>query len=167
MDSTHSAVAAAPCWPGWLCNAGALSSQLRPLAEMPFFRKTSQEETPASAVAEVNEKEDVFSTQDDEDDQDTPRSTVVAAKLAETFDNTAREKLASDNFLEGCVALGKVKQKNADLHWWVPGVHQLVLWMGTARTGKGSGKGTGKGTVSAVAGAKGKSKPKGDPRPPE
>ena len=30
----------------------------------------------------------------------------------------------------------KAKQKHADLRWWVGGVHQIVIWSGTARLGK-------------------------------
>ena len=49
--------------------------------------------------------------------------------------------------------LGKVKQKPVDLRWWVKGVHQIVLWVGTARQGKGASKGSakGKGAGAAVA----------------
>ena len=53
--------------------------------------------------------------------------------------------------LEGCVHLGKVKQKRVDLHWWKQGVHQIVLWVGTARQGKGASKGSGKGKGAGAA----------------
>ena len=32
----------------------------------------------------------------------------------------------------------KVKQKKADLGWWVDGVHQIMVWVGNARPGKQS-----------------------------
>ena len=36
---------------------------------------------------------------------------------------------------EPLVVFHKVKQKLADLRWWVGGVHQIVIWVGTARKG--------------------------------
>ena len=33
--------------------------------------------------------------------------------------------------------LGKVKQKAVDLQRWVPNVHQLLLWVGSSRNGRG------------------------------
>ena len=36
---------------------------------------------------------------------------------------------------EGLVDLGKVKQQPADMNRWVPGVHQVIVRVGTARTG--------------------------------
>ena len=53
--------------------------------------------------------------------------------------------------LEGCVHLGKVKQKRIDLRWWVRGVHQIVLGVGTAWKGKGASKGSGKGKGAGAA----------------
>ncbi len=55
--------------------------------------------------------------------------------------------------------IGKVKQKAADMRWWIKGVHQIVLWVGTARGGKasrGKGKGKGKGKGHGEGEAKGK-----------
>ena len=34
--------------------------------------------------------------------------------------------------------LGPVKQKPADLRWWKPNIHQLLLYVGTARPGQGA-----------------------------
>ena len=34
--------------------------------------------------------------------------------------------------------LGKVKQKAADMKWWVDHILQVILWVGTARQGKAS-----------------------------
>ena len=34
---------------------------------------------------------------------------------------------------------GKLKQKPPDLNWWVRGVHQIVVWVGTSRKGWGRG----------------------------
>ena len=53
--------------------------------------------------------------------------------------------------LEGCVHLGKVKQKRIDLRWWVRGVHQIVLGVGTSWKGKGASKGSGKGKGAGAA----------------
>ena len=36
--------------------------------------------------------------------------------------------------------LGHCKQKAVGWNWWKRGVHQLVMWIGTARTGQGSKK---------------------------
>ena len=36
--------------------------------------------------------------------------------------------------------LGKCQQKPADLRWWVPGIHQLLLFLGTSREGKGAAR---------------------------
>ena len=33
-----------------------------------------------------------------------------------------------------------VKQKKADLNWWRPWIHQLLLFVGTARQGQGANK---------------------------
>ena len=30
----------------------------------------------------------------------------------------------------------KVKQKNADLRWWIEDVRQIILWVGDARPGR-------------------------------
>ena len=32
--------------------------------------------------------------------------------------------------------MGKIKQNVPDMKWWVTGVHQILLWVGTARQGK-------------------------------
>ena len=53
--------------------------------------------------------------------------------------------------LEGCVHLGKVKQMRIDPRWWVRGVHQIVLGVGTAWKGKGASKGSGKGKGAGAA----------------
>ena len=34
--------------------------------------------------------------------------------------------------------LGQVKQKKANITWWRPFIHLLLLYVGTARTGKGA-----------------------------
>ena len=36
----------------------------------------------------------------------------------------------------GPMDLGSLKQKAPDLKWWVPGVHQILLWIGIARAGR-------------------------------
>ena len=86
---------------------------------------------------------------DDDDEAQTPRKAAVAAKLAE---HAARKQTGAPT-LEGCVNLGKAKQKAADLKWWIAGLHQIVLWIGTARGGAGERKGAG--AAPAVAGARG------------
>ena len=34
--------------------------------------------------------------------------------------------------------LGNVKQKATNMGWWVPRVHQLMVYVGTSRTGMGA-----------------------------
>jgi hypothetical protein len=34
----------------------------------------------------------------------------------------------------------KVLTKESFVKWWLPGVHQVVVWVGTARTGVGAKK---------------------------
>jgi hypothetical protein len=41
-----------------------------------------------------------------------------------------------ENTHEACVSLGCIKQKSVDLKWWKAGVQQIILWAGTARTGR-------------------------------
>ena len=41
-------------------------------------------------------------------------------------------------FEDGMVDLGKCQQKPADSRWTVDGIHQLLLFIGTARTGNGA-----------------------------
>ena len=36
------------------------------------------------------------------------------------------------------VNLGRCKQKGIDPEWWEDGVHQLLMWIGTARQGQGA-----------------------------
>ena len=43
-----------------------------------------------------------------------------------------------DSFNESLPPLGDVKQKVALLDWWRPGIHQLLLYVGTAREGQGA-----------------------------
>ena len=80
------------------------------------------------------------------------RIAAVSARLAQDEEEAraqaavaAKRKQAAT--LEGCVHLGKVKQKRIDLRWWVRGVHQI----GTAWKGKGASKGSGKGKGAGAA----------------
>ena len=41
-----------------------------------------------------------------------------------------------ENTHEACVSLGCIKQKSVDMKWWKAGVQQIILWAGTARTGR-------------------------------
>ena len=36
--------------------------------------------------------------------------------------------------------LVNVKQKATDVSWWKPWIHQLLVYIGTSRTGKGAGE---------------------------
>ena len=91
-------------------------------------------------------------------DEQSHRKAAVLARLAQDEEEaTAQAAVAAMRTqaatLEGCVHLGKVKQKPVDPRRWVKGVHQIVLWVGTARQGKGASKGSakGKGAGAAVA----------------
>ena len=180
----HSAVADAKPWPEWLCPSGALESQLRPLGDVPCFSDESEKKEPApfpavAAMEETQEEKDKHDDDDDEpdpssptempvpsvlpsptssDDEQSHKKAAVSAKLAQV---AAQRKQAAT--LEGCVHLGKVKQKPVDFRWWKKGVHQIVLWVGTARQGKGASKGSakGKGAGAAVAERYPKAKTKG------
>ena len=142
---TRSAVADAKPWPAWLCPSGHLASQLLPLDDVP------EEKEPDDGQEEKEKHDD-----DEEDEEHTHKKAAVAAKLAQDEEEAraqaavaAKRKRAAT--LEGCVHLGKVKQKAVDLRWWKRGVHQIVVWMGTARQGKGSRKGSGKGKGAGAA----------------
>ena len=180
----HSAVADAKPWPEWLCPSGALASQLRPLDDVPCYSDESEEKEPApfpavAAKEETQEEKEKHDDDDDDGDRSSPtempvpsvlpsptssddeqshKKAAVSAKLAQVA--TQRKQAAT---LEGCVHLGKVKQKPVDPRRWVKGVHQIVLWVGTARQGKGASKGSakGKGAGAAVAERYPKAKGKG------
>ena len=157
----HSAVADAKPWPEWLCPSGDLASQLRPLDDVPCFTdesavaakgETQEEKEKHDDNGDEKEKHD----DDDDDDEQTHKKAAVSAKLAQDQEEAraqaavaAKRKQAAT--LEGCVHLGKVKQKRVDLRWWKQGVHQIVLWVGTARQGKGASKGSGKGKGAGAA----------------
>ena len=178
----HSAVADAKPWPEWLCPSGALTSQLRPLEDVPCYSDESEEKEPAplpavAANEETQEEKDKHDDDDEDGDPSSPtemsvpsvhpsptspcdeqsqRKAAVSARLAQDEEEAraqaavaAKRKQAAT--LEGCVHLGKVKQKPVDLRWWVKGVHQIVLWVGTARQGKGASKGSGKGKGAGAA----------------
>ena len=176
----HSAVADAKPWPEWLRPSGALASQLRPLDDVPCFSEESEEKEPAPfpAVAAMEETQEEKDKHDDDDDDGDPSSptempvpTVLPSPTSPGDEQSqearaqaavaAKRKQAAT--LEGCVHLGKVKQKPVDPRWWVKGVHQIVLWVGTARQGKGASKGSakGKGAGAAVAERYPKAKTKG------
>ena len=36
--------------------------------------------------------------------------------------------------------LGRVKQKSTDIRWWKPRLHQLMIYVGTSRTGQEAAK---------------------------
>ena len=153
----HSAVADAKPWPEWLCPSGDLASQLRPLDDVPCFSDESEEKEPApfpavAAMEETQEEQEKHDDDDDDDDEQSHKKAAVSAKLAQDQEEAraqaavaAKRKQAAT--LEGCVHLGKVKQKRIDLRWWVRGVHQI----GTAWKGKGASKGSGKGKGAGAA----------------
>ena len=164
----HSAVADAEPWPKWLCPSGELASQLRPLDDVPCFSegaeaKQPEEETQKEPEEEIKEEEEKHTDDDDDDGEQSHKQTAVAAKLAQDEEEAraqaavaAKRKQAAT--LEGCVHLGKVKQKRVDTSWWSKGVHQIVLWVGTAVRGKGASKGSGKGKGASKGSGKGKTK---------
>ena len=142
---TRSAVADAKPWPAWLCPSGHLASQLLPLDDVP------EEKEPDDGQEEKEKHDD-----DEEDEEHTHKKAAVAAKLAQDEEEARAQaavaaKRQQAATLEGCWHLGKVKQKAVDLRWWKRGVHQIVLWMGTARQGKVARKGSGKGKGAGAA----------------
>ena len=169
----HSGIAKAIPWPDWLCPSGALVTQLQPLKELPCWSNESEEEEPAP------------NDDDDEDgdhsspneltvasvppsptspcDEQSHKKAAVSARLAQMAEEARAQAAVAT--LKGCVHLRKVKQKAVDLTRWVKGVHQIVLWVGTSRQGKGarkgSAKGKGKGAGAAVAERNPKGKSKG------
>ena len=152
---TRSAVADAKPWPAWLCPSGHLASQLLPLDDVPEEKEPDdgqEEKEKHDDDDDETEKHD----DDEEDEEHTHKKAAVAAKLAQDEEEARAQaavaaKRQQAATLEGCVHLGKVKQKAVDLHWWKRGVHQIVVWMGTARRGKGSRKGSGKGKGAGAA----------------
>ena len=153
----HSAVADAKPWPEWLCPSGYLASQLRPLDEVPCSSDASEEiepveDTQKEPEEEAQEEKEKHDDDDDDDGEQSHKEAKVSAKLAQDQEEAraqaavaAKRKQAAT--LEGCVHLGKVKQKRIDLRWWVRGVHQI----GTAWKGKGASKGSGKGKGAGAA----------------
>ena len=174
-------IAKAIPWPDGLCHSGALVTQLQPLKELPCWSNESEEEEPAPFHAVAVKEED----DDDEDgdhsspteltvasvppsptspcDEQSHKKAAVSARLAQMAqEDRAQAAVAT---LKGCVHLRKVTQKAVDLTRWFKGVHQIVLWVGTSRQGKGarkgSAKGKGKGAGAAVAERNPKGKSKG------
>ena len=175
----HSTVADAVPWPDWLCPSGALGTQLRPLDDVPCYSDESEEKDPAPFHAVAVKEED----DDDEDgdhsspteltvasvppsptspcDEQSHKKAAVSARLAQMAQEARAQAAVAT--LKGCVHLRKVTQKAVDLTRWFKGVHQIVLWVGTARQGKGARKGRaqGKGAGAAVAERYPKAKTKG------
>ena len=154
----HSAVADAKPWPEWLCPSGALASQLRPLDDVPCYSDESSSPTLPSSPTEMPVPDELPSPTSpaDEGDEQSHKKAAVSAKLAQDEEEARAQAAVAANrkqaaTLEGCVHLGKVKQKPVDLRWWYQGVHQIVLWVGTARQGKGASKGSGKGKGAGAA----------------
>ena len=159
----HSAVADAKPWPEWLCPSGALASQLRPLDDVPCFSdESSSPPLPSSPPPPLPSQRPSPTTPATsaefgvEGDEQSHKKAAVSAKLAQDEEEARAQAAVAANrkqaaTLEGCVHLGKVKQKPVDLRWWYQGVHQIVLWVGTARQGKGASKGSGKGKGAGAA----------------
>ena len=64
-------------------------------------------------------------------------------------------------FNEDLPFLGDVKQKVTNMQWWRPWIHQLLLYVGTARQGKGARQRQNK---KATVARKGKGKGQGKHR---
>jgi hypothetical protein len=72
-------------------------------------------------------------------DDDIGASLALVRGTRETKDLPSWSKDAA-TFNETLPHLGTVLQKGINLQWWVPYIHQLVLYVGTARQGKGARK---------------------------
>ena len=98
---------------------------------------------PDGEGATTDRKEDGEVAAKTDNKTDDNKDGAVAAK---TDDKTEDAKEEEDPKLEmDAVArlmdLGKIKQKTTDTRWWIRGVHQVLIWVGTARHGKGASKG--------------------------
>ena len=76
---------------------------------------------------EDDEKEEAKEDQEEEEEEKTDEEGKSKARSSGAAEPPAAEPLGE---------LLKVKQKAADLSWWIGGVHQIVVWVGTARSGK-------------------------------
>ena len=119
------------------------------LAEDGKPKKEEQEETPkggdgdpphgASAVADQSAREFVpiwdVEEQNEEEKEEDKEATQKKGVQEEAGKDDAKEGDAEEGAARPLDVFPKVKQKVADLSWWVCGVHQIVIWVGTARTG--------------------------------
>jgi hypothetical protein len=162
QDVFQPSIRAAPDWPeGELIDV--FEPELVPLGDVPVFAVADDEEAKEEEEKEKEENEkdkrakeadDQGTTEVDDDasavaDYAGPEE-VVATEEEEATEN--HEKAAKeDEEKKGKTRssgsakprdLRLAKQKVADLEWWATGVHQVVIWVGTARSGKGTkGKG--------------------------
>ena len=106
-----------------------------------FLRKGGKEKGEedkggASAIADRPEAEE---TKPDEEQPEWPEEEAVEVKQEEEGQEQEEEKREGNIRSSGSarpaplLVFHKVKQKVADLGWWVGGVHQVVIWVGTAR----------------------------------
>ena len=166
-------IAKAIPWPDGVCHSGALVTQLQPLKELPCWSNESEEEEPAPNDDDDEDGDHSSPTEltvasvppspTSPCDEQSHKKAAVSARLAQMAqEDRAQAAVAT---LKGCRHLGRVKQKAVDLTRWFKGVHQIVLWVGTSRQGKGarkgSAKGKGKGAGAAVAERNPKGKSKG------
>ena len=93
----------------------------------------------ASAVADRPEAEE---TKPDEEQPEWSEEEAVEVKQEEEEQEQEEEKREGNIRSSGSarpaplLVFHKVKQKVANLDWWVDGVHQVVIWVGAARPGK-------------------------------
>ena len=66
-----------------------------------------------------------------------PRDSIIESRLIYLGDVPRLQRLVIEpQWRRNLIDLGTLKQKVPDMQWWVKGVHQIILWVGTARSGK-------------------------------
>ena len=156
--------------------AKAYSRNRRPLASSGGGREEDKEGAAESAVADKAPEEDKEGAAESAVADKAPEEDAAMSEadydVLEKADEATEEEVEddaeqedSDEDEDDLADLGRVKQKPADLRWWVRGVHQVILWVGTARRGKGKGKGKAK--AKAKGRALAKAKGRGSPRRPQ
>ena len=104
------------------------------LAEDGKPKKEEQEETPKGGDGdeEPNWGEEEQKEEEKEEDKEATQKKGVQEEAGK---DDAKEGDAEEGAARPLDVFPKVKQKVADLRWWVCGVHQIVIWVGTARKG--------------------------------
>lgn len=104
------------------------------LAEGGKPKKEEQEETPKGGDGD----EEVIwgeEEQKEEEKEEDKEATQKKGVQEEAGKDDAKEGDAEEGAARPLDVFPKVKQKVADLRWWVCGVHQIVIWVGNPRKG--------------------------------